>query len=651
MIFEKVFACLLVLCLLGVSPSISAMSDEAINPCVSWSNLKEHHPRCLLDQERVKSIHALVSVDASARDEYAALKERAEEILKEPVSRFKEGGLLEVSRSVLKRIYILSFMYRMEHANRYLERAKSEMLAACSFPNWHPAHFLDTAEMTQALSIGYDWLYDSLSRKDRFKIAHAITELGLKPGLNCQEEGKEFWVKENDSNWCLVCYGALLTGALALGADAGADDRVNREIFSASVFHLRDSLHKFAPDGAWVEGVGYWNYGTIYATTAIACLESALGSDFGVSSASGFGRAGLFFVDCMGPTHRLFNFADAEPTVRNSPQLFWFAHRYQQPVLAYFERQLLRTDNKKIDPRDLIWFDQSGKGDELTNRPLVSIYGGGTQLVTRRNGWHEDCAFVAFKGGDNSSYHAHLELGTFVYDNHGVRWVTQLGVENYELPGYFDNRQSQDSKRWTYYRCATAGQNTVVINKSNQDVKARAFVAKSTSRQFRNEKRLPEPPFVPDGFEAEELNMNDAYKSLGIEHYSRAFALSHKDNDEGSLLVVDTIEGREASSSVWQFHTDADVQLDGQSVLLTASGRSMHVEVLEPGDANLAVNDVSLPKPQYATDGMKRITITPAGSSKNQRFVVLFTSVDKTQLEELHQRIYSCLGRRKALTK
>ena len=43
------------------------------------------------------------------------------------------------------------------------------MLYMAGYDNWNPEHFLDVAEMTMALSIGYDWLYEVLSPKNRAK--------------------------------------------------------------------------------------------------------------------------------------------------------------------------------------------------------------------------------------------------------------------------------------------------------------------------------------------------------------------------------------------------------------------------------------------------------------------------------------------------
>lgn len=63
----------------------------------------------------------------------------------------------------------------------------------------------------------------------------------------------------------------------------------------------------------------------------------------------------------------------------------------------------------------------------------------GVDVVSMRGSWSANTTFVACKGGDNRSNHAHLDLGTFVMDALGVRWACDLGSDAYTLPGYFDN--------------------------------------------------------------------------------------------------------------------------------------------------------------------------------------------------------------------
>ncbi|WP_260704071.1 hypothetical protein [Edaphobacter flagellatus] len=73
-----------------------------------------------------------------------------------------EHTLLATARAVEDRIFTLAGLYRITGDKRFAERARQEMLASANFPDWYPKHFLDTAEMTAALGVGYDWLYSFL---------------------------------------------------------------------------------------------------------------------------------------------------------------------------------------------------------------------------------------------------------------------------------------------------------------------------------------------------------------------------------------------------------------------------------------------------------------------------------------------------------
>ena len=75
------------------------------------------------------------------------------------VHRLIGPRLLDQSRAALRRISTLAGLYRLDGDHRKADRARLEMLAAAAFPDWNPSHFLDVAEMTNALAIGYDWLY------------------------------------------------------------------------------------------------------------------------------------------------------------------------------------------------------------------------------------------------------------------------------------------------------------------------------------------------------------------------------------------------------------------------------------------------------------------------------------------------------------
>lgn len=119
------------------------------------------HPRLLVDAEGWERVRGEVRGGGMAARIAERVLAEAEVLMdREPVRRELEGRrLLGVSRECLERVLILSTAYQLRGDERYVRRAEGEMLAASLFEDWNPDHFLDVAEMTMALALGYDWLY------------------------------------------------------------------------------------------------------------------------------------------------------------------------------------------------------------------------------------------------------------------------------------------------------------------------------------------------------------------------------------------------------------------------------------------------------------------------------------------------------------
>ena len=91
-------------------------------------------------------------------------------------------------------------------------RAEQEMVSVCSFGDWNPSHFLDVGEMTMAVAIGYDWLFDKLSPETRRVVRESILQKGFAPSNDKQYN----WFLKAENNWNQVCNTGLVYGALAL---------------------------------------------------------------------------------------------------------------------------------------------------------------------------------------------------------------------------------------------------------------------------------------------------------------------------------------------------------------------------------------------------------------------------------------------------
>src|SRR5947209_270811 len=153
-----VFAILLALHCAAAEPPVKVPDAESV-----LKTLRHEHPRLLAHKEDFERLKFAVQTNATLQGWYANVQNRANAILHEAPSKYEipDGlRLLATSRRVMNRIYDLGMMYRMTGEKKYAERAWSELKAAGDFKDWNTRHFLDTAEMSHAFGIGYDWFYD-----------------------------------------------------------------------------------------------------------------------------------------------------------------------------------------------------------------------------------------------------------------------------------------------------------------------------------------------------------------------------------------------------------------------------------------------------------------------------------------------------------
>ena len=229
------------------------------------------HPRVLMAPSAEKAIAANIASDPLARQVHQLiLKESDNMIGLAPYDRVVTGGrLLSVSRNALRRIFFLAYSFRMTGDAKYAARAEREMLAISAFSDWHPAHFLDVAEMTMAMAIGYDWTYSALSPASRRVIRDAIISKGLDPSL---DPTLNSWLKVNN-NWNQVCNAGMVFGAIAVYEEV--PDKA-KSIIKRAIDTVVIPMQAYEPDGAYPEGFGYWDYGTSFNVMMLGRLKICL---------------------------------------------------------------------------------------------------------------------------------------------------------------------------------------------------------------------------------------------------------------------------------------------------------------------------------------------------------------------------------------
>jgi len=575
----------------------------------SLKSLYQPHPRLFVHDSDLPAIKQAIATDPFVKQVYEGQLAIGEKLLTTPPDTYTIGGsehtLLATSRDMEGRIFTLAGLYRINGQKRFADRAIQEMLAAASFPDWYPKHFLDTGEMTAALGLGYDWLYPVLTQTQRDTLEHAIATKGIDPWLERIKSGEAIHHEHN--NWNQVCNGGESIGALAI-ADVDPDRAT--AILNHARTAIGDIMGLFAPDGGFEEGPGYWNYATSYNILFLDALDSALGTDFGMANLPGFSATGDYHIQSTGPTELFANFSDAGMGVYPSFQMFWFAHRFHKPAYAQHEREVVESG--RLDLREaressrfgiflLIW---AARDAHLTGGhplPLIESFAR-TDQAYMRSAWSDPNAwYVAFKGGDAHASHGHLDLGTFIMDAENQRWASDLGPDNYGLPGYFGRQ------RWSYYRMRTEGHNTLTIDAQNEDLDAKAPLTVVSK---------------PGNTLYAVANLDQAYKGK-LTSWSRGIALL----DKQRVLVQDEIAPAQPVDVVWNFHTYADVKIDtnGRTATLSLHGKTLEARILAPATASFSTVSAQPPPPNAPNPGVTNLVISQSQQGKAETIAVLFT--------------------------
>ncbi len=592
------------------SPNDPAVSKQLL------SKLRPSHPRLLTTADDLIKLKARLKTEPQLRAYHAELQKRGRKILTDPVSHYDipDGKrLLAVSRRVHDVSLTLGLLYLLDGDERYRDRLWRELEAAAAFKDWNPSHFLDTAEMAQAFAIAYDWLYDAWSPQQRKTLRDVMVKHALQPALRCYrgQETYGWWVGAQN-NWNQVCNGGIVTAALAL---ADEEPEIAREILQGALASLPRAMKHFAPDGAWNEGPMYWHYTLRYTVPLIISLENSLGDDFGIADFVGFDKTGLFPIHLMGPTDEMFDFADAHGGAVRAPEWWWLATRFNQPVYGQFQRHMLISAPVKKPGQDKGGNAASLQGvrayDLLWSRPVddaaplklpLDAYFAGLEAATMRGAWDDrDAWYIGFKAGDNQVNHGHLDIGSFVLDAGGHRWIMDPGSDDYNLPAYFG------SERWTYYRLRAEGHNTLVINpglEPDQNPKAVAKISRFESKPGR---ALAIADLTP------------AY-DRDARSVRRGITLYEPNDGKGRAAVMlrDEIELKEPGDVWWFLHTRAKVTIsaDGRGAELAIGEDRLLVRlVTAPADAKFTVRKAeplpTSPKPAKQGDnkGVNKLTL------------------------------------------
>jgi autotransporter-associated beta strand protein len=590
------------------------------------NHLSQSHPRLQISAERFAWLKS--TLDSGAIPDLNAwwqvISNSAVALLTTPVVTTNDDQYYGC-RAMDSRMKILGLAYRITGDTNFAECAwlNLQQVASSNYPaDWFASiKFLDTADMTRGVAIGYDWFYDYWTSNRLNIIATAMQVRGLN-----QWYAHSYYA---DNNPNIVHNSGIAAGVLALGMDPGIGSfsyKTNQILLSNAVASVsRTITHYSADNGAWYESPGYWDYATRNLIPMIASLQTALGTDFGLSGTPALGETGNFAMGIMGnvqPSNLNFGYGDTGFGIQGGMPMFWLARRYNRPEYAAYERDSghLADASNGLSFLDIVWYDWRGS-DPVSGQILPDNYYRGltgtttnspANIITLRSDWGDpNATAVLFKTGANwNTAHNQLDGGSFMLDARGVRWAQDFGTDDYNLPGYFAN--ATNGQRWTYYRLRAEGHNTLVVNPGTN---ADQTVGSA-------------PPMLlyashPDGDNS--YAVADLTSAYNITKAWRGVKLF---NNRRWFLVQDELQAATPATVWWFMHITTSmnpiISSSGQSVLLTQGTGQLWLTNLTGVGSFVISNAVPLPT-----------SPNPAGQDPNigyEKLAIKLTGVTNTTL-------------------
>lgn len=567
------------------------------------------HPRLLIDKEDFAYLKQTYDGDAAYKKIADRVIATAKGYAAKPVLTYKyddEMRTLNTANEMLARFITWGYAYNITGDTHYVDRAYAEILAASKFPDINTSHIIDSGTYVMAFAIAYDWFYEAFTPAQREVARSLCMDKGLKVlgsgiygGITSTSSGSNMFGSFRwASNYNSIVVGGTLNAAVAL---LETDENYCLDIIKNCLRGYEYSLSQLMPNGGWNESPSYWNYAMEFFDFGFATLDTAFGTDYGLTNAMGVSDSIKFAMANYGATG-IYNYHDCGFSKENSSNGFmYFAKKFG--VKEAFDMRVNDIVNNGVGATfiDAIYYDtrqfahSAESGEKL---PTVN-YIEGTELFTVRDTYNGAGSKFYFGThfGTTSGYHQHYDCSSFVLDIDGVRWAEDLGSENYNLQnelGYTDT---------DLYRKRAEGHNVFVFNPSKYT---------KTAEQLKGK-------FVP--IESHGYDDNSAYVTADLSDiYDAVSQMNIRydiDRSAESVTMTSEFVPTESNTEVyWFMHTKAAVEINGNTAVLTRLGKKIKLEFDTNADTAqvLCMDAVPLPTspqvPQQNTnDGYRKVAL------------------------------------------
>lgn len=429
------------------------------------------HPRLYIGNDelaRVDDAASHPSLEVAARE----VAENAEQWLEGADFYFnpnQHNSLLIRARMMQTRIVTLLVRWRRTGKQRYRDAAIEHVRQMGRWRYWswitmrheddRPEAIFDLSygENSATLAIAYTLLHATLSEDEAGMFHDMAARRALRPYLahTVADDGASWWFGHAHSNWNSVCAGGA--GMLGLAMYETLDEApevVKRTEASMIPFMraLEDS------DGAWPEGVGYWNYGMRYAFMYLLSHERATDARHPLMEQPAT-AATLYFPLDFCPHSVACGFGDVNHW---RPLAFHYAaaHRFgcHELIPALDHMETLENVQHWPNAAELLLLHPRthAQAPPAPRRRVLRRYAGQDWCLLADR-WPDPGLYVSIRGGSADVPHGHRDLMSF-----NVLVGRERLLHNAEVGEYLDTTFSP--RRNELFEVTPPAKNALLIN-------------------------------------------------------------------------------------------------------------------------------------------------------------------------------------------
>lgn len=373
----------------------------------------------------------------------------------------------------------LAFLFQMTGEEKYAAKAYDFVDRVCDMDNWTdrahqfpiiysrvmPWNVPDdqvvfdydiyAAETAQVVATIYDWLYPSLTVRQRDRIRGALLEKAVLRVKGTWDY--HWWAWAYRCNWLTTCASGAGTAALALLTE----NPELTDVIAESYTRIWKTYDEIGIDGGWQEGVGYSFANHYQAVKYGIPLKRVTGGAYSIINHPKIQKHPVsFYMYCWLPPRNKVDFGDTGNKIRSSRTTYIFNCLTEETgsnAAAWWRENLY---DKPEGLWDLIWPRPTVEPalPETTDRHFRTI----DYIVMRSDFTSTDKVIVACKAGKHTDpHHGHLDCGDFIVHWQGETFIRGIGNIPYDQKCF-------DDARWTYPQASSVGQNVVFVNGEEQ---------------------------------------------------------------------------------------------------------------------------------------------------------------------------------------